>query len=396
MDTRRTLIFSAVLLATLTSAFVEELDDSFLTTRTVDDSWIIKFYAPWCSLCKQLDPVWHQIGSELKSLGSPVKVGKCDATANIGLAKEFRVKGYPAILMWKKHLKYNYSGPRTRDAILDFTHRVSGPVVRSLNSLQIFQHAISRHDIMFVYVGATSPLKGNFMSVAEELVVHTHFFSAARDVLPKDVSLSSLPTVLLFKDTTFHTYTEENDGDLRSWVNRERFPYFSKIDSFALYAMGESGKLVALVLLEERSLCEESERLKDLLRKVTSEQRHMYSRHFYFGFMTGNDYIKGLIMSDVIEPSFVVVNLSNDGYFLPHVPVKTERQLRDFLDGVVDGGVQCQGGNNVVQRIKRLIYEAKAMLTLLFTQVPLLSFFLLSFPLAIAAAFFYLCCKPHK
>lgn len=42
----------------------------------------LQFYAPWCTFCKQLDPVWHQIGSELKSLGSPVNVGKSDATVS--------------------------------------------------------------------------------------------------------------------------------------------------------------------------------------------------------------------------------------------------------------------------------------------------------------------------
>lgn len=33
------------------------------------------------------------------------------------------------------------------------------PLVRSLSSPQLFQHAMSRHDILFVYVGATSQLK---------------------------------------------------------------------------------------------------------------------------------------------------------------------------------------------------------------------------------------------
>lgn len=82
-----------------------------------------------------------------------------------GLAKEFGVRGYPAILMcvphllvvsnfncvfhnqdndmsecccyklrlkfvpvvrWKKDVKYNYPGPRTRDGIMDFANRVGG------------------------------------------------------------------------------------------------------------------------------------------------------------------------------------------------------------------------------------------------------------------------------
>ncbi|GLD70755.1 protein disulfide-isomerase TMX3-like protein [Lates japonicus] len=92
LDTRNKVLLSVLLCVALVSvsAFVEELDDSFMETRGADDIWLIKFYAPWCTFCKQLDPVWHQIGSELKSLGSPVSVGKSDATTSTGLAKEFR------------------------------------------------------------------------------------------------------------------------------------------------------------------------------------------------------------------------------------------------------------------------------------------------------------------
>ncbi|GLD73142.1 chromodomain Y-like protein isoform X1, partial [Lates japonicus] len=133
LDTRNKVLLSVLLCVALVSvsAFVEELDDSFMETRGADDIWLIKFYAPWCTFCKQLDPVWHQIGSELKSLGSPVSVGKSDATTSTGLAKEFRVRGYPAILMLKKGVKYNYSGPRTKDGIMDFAHRVGGSPVRA-------------------------------------------------------------------------------------------------------------------------------------------------------------------------------------------------------------------------------------------------------------------------
>ncbi|XP_049895590.1 protein disulfide-isomerase TMX3-like, partial [Epinephelus moara] len=143
----------------------------------------------------------------------------------------------------KKDVRYFYSGPRTKDGIMDFANRVGGPLIRPLNSLQLFQHAMNRHDVMFVYVGATSQLKGNYTSAAEELIVHTFFFSSSRDVLPKVVSLPSLPAVVVFKDGTFFTFDEERDGDLKSWINRERFPNFFRIDSYTLYAMGDSGNL---------------------------------------------------------------------------------------------------------------------------------------------------------
>uniref|UniRef100_A0A3Q4HPE2 protein disulfide-isomerase n=1 Tax=Neolamprologus brichardi TaxID=32507 RepID=A0A3Q4HPE2_NEOBR len=308
----------------------------------------LQFYAPWCTFCKQLDPVWHQIGSEFRSLGSPVHVGKSDATANTGLAKEFHVRTYPAIVMLKKNIKYNYSGVRTKDGIMDFANRIAGPLVRSLSSVQLFQHAMSRHDVMFVYVGATSPLKGNYTSVAEQLIVHTYFFSVSRDVLPKAVSLSTLPAVVVFKDGTYFTYSEERDGDLKLWINRERFPNFSQIDSYTL--------------------------------------------EMYFGFMAGSDYISGLVMGEIVVPTFIVVNLSNDGYFLPPGTVQTERNLLDFLDGVLNGSVQGHGGNGALQRVRRLVYDTRVTLPV-FSHAPLLGCFLVAFPLTIGACFCYLCFK---
>lgn len=58
------------------------------------------------------------------------------------------------------------------------------------------------------------------------------------------------------------------------------------------------------------------------------------------------------VISEVIIPSFIVVNLSNDGYFLPTVTVETEQQLLDFLDGVLDGRVQVSwSGCNCRQKV---------------------------------------------
>lgn len=57
--------------------------------------------------------------------------------------------------------------------------------------------------------------------------------------------------------------------------------------------------------------------------------------------MEETEFISGLLMSDdVIVPSFIAVNLSDDSYFLPPVTIETERDLLDFLDSVLDGTLQ--------------------------------------------------------
>lgn len=44
--------------------------------------------------------------------------------------------------------------------------------------------------------------------------------------------------------------------------------------------------------------------------------------------------------SDVAVPSFIVLDLAVDGYFLPSGAVETEQHLLDFLDGVLNGSAE--------------------------------------------------------
>ncbi|XP_043364100.1 protein disulfide-isomerase TMX3 isoform X5 [Dermochelys coriacea] len=204
---RRRLIWAAAaaLVLTLDAAFVEDLDDSFKDNRK-DDIWLVDFYAPWCGHCKKLEPVWNEVGIEIRSSGSPVKVGKMDATSYSSIASEYGVRGYPTIKLLKGDMAYNYRGPRTKDDIIEFANRVAGPLIRPLPSQQMFEHVHKRHRVLFLYVGGESPLKEKYIEVASELIVYTYFFSASEEVLPEYVTLPELPAVVVFKDGTYFVY----------------------------------------------------------------------------------------------------------------------------------------------------------------------------------------------
>lgn len=390
---RTCFLLAGLLMTSLVSSYVEELDDTFMQTTSEDDIWLIKFYTPWCAFCKQLDPVWRRVGSELRSIGSPVYVGKSDASVNTALAKEFRVRGYPAILILKKNVKYNYLGPRTAEGILEFADRLSGPLVRPLSSRPLFDHARSRHPVMFVYIGSSSPLKGTFRAAAEDLIVSTYFFSSTREALPPDVNVPHLPAVVVLKDGTLLTYDEKQDVDLKAWINRERFPNYQKIDSYILYAMGDTGKLILLSIQEPSSSREESLRSKRLVQKLSEEHREDYRRQVYFGFMEDRSYIDGLVMGEVDLPPIIMLNLSTDSYFLPKSPVETERHLLDFVDQVLHGGIQSLGGNGLLQRMKRLVYDAKVLLAPVFAWSPWLGWSLVGAVLLFVTLVFVFCYK---
>ncbi|XP_072854863.2 protein disulfide-isomerase TMX3 isoform X3 [Pogona vitticeps] len=270
----------AAFILAVDASFVEDLDDSFKENRK-DDIWLVDFYAPWCGHCKKLEPVWNEVGKEMGSTGSPVKVGKMDATSYSSIASEFGVRGYPTIKLLKGDLAYNYRGPRTKEDIIEFANRVAGPIIRPLPSQQMFEHVQKRHHVFFLYVGGESPLKEKYIEVASELIVYTYFFSALEEVFPENVTLPEMPAVLVFKDGTYFVYDEYEDGDLSSWINRERFQGYLHVDGFTLYELGDTGKLVVIAIIDDRNVSVEHTRLKSVVQDVARNYRDHFHRSGY-------------------------------------------------------------------------------------------------------------------
>uniref|UniRef100_A0AAQ5XUR9 protein disulfide-isomerase n=1 Tax=Amphiprion ocellaris TaxID=80972 RepID=A0AAQ5XUR9_AMPOC len=354
-----------------------------------EDKTSMCFYTPWCGYCKKLEPVWYEVGVELRSSGSPVRVGKMDATAYSGMASEFGVRGYPTIKLLKGDLAYNYKGPRTKDDIVEFANRVAGPAVRALPSKQMFEHMMKRHDVLFVYVGGESTLKEKYNDVASELIVYTYFFSASEEVLPESMSLPELPAVIVFKDGAYFTYDEYEDGSLSSWVNKERFQGYLQIDGFTLYEL-------PLHLMWYFALFSFAFRLKALIQRVAKEYREHFNSDFQFGHMDGNDYINSLIMGEVTVPSVIILNTSNEQYFLPGEPIETMEQLVQFISSVLNGSAQAYGGDGIIQRIKRVAFDARSTIMSVFRSSPLLGCFLFGLPLGVISLMCYGICTAES
>ncbi|NXK48119.1 TMX3 isomerase, partial [Chauna torquata] len=225
-----------------------------------DDIWLVDFYAPWCGHCKKLEPVWNEVGIEMKNMGSPVKVGKMDATSFSSIASEFGVRGYPTIKLNLEKITcmafswgFIFGVLQLAESDFFFIFLLPRPLIRPLPSQHMFEHVQRRHRVLFVYVGGESPLKEKYIEVASELIVYTYFFSASEDVLPEYVTLPELPAVVVFKDGTYFVYDEYEDGDLSSWINRERFQGYLNVDGFTLYELGDTGKLVAIAVIDDKN-----------------------------------------------------------------------------------------------------------------------------------------------
>jgi protein disulfide-isomerase A1 len=79
----------------------------------------VEFYAPWCGHCKQLAPIWEQLGEHYKS-NDKIVIAKMDATANE--IDEVKVQSFPTIKLFAANTNevIDYNGERTLDGFIKF------------------------------------------------------------------------------------------------------------------------------------------------------------------------------------------------------------------------------------------------------------------------------------
>jgi len=80
---------------------------------------LVEFYAPWCGHCKQLAPIYDQLGEKYKDSDSVI-IAKVDATANE--LEHTKINSFPTIKLYKKETNevIEYNGERTLDGLSKF------------------------------------------------------------------------------------------------------------------------------------------------------------------------------------------------------------------------------------------------------------------------------------
>ncbi|KAK3823827.1 MAG: thioredoxin-like protein [Linnemannia gamsii] len=88
-----------------------------------DKDVLIEFYAPWCGHCKNLAPIYEELGEAYK--GSGIVIAKLDATANdLPASVPFTIQGFPTIKLRKAGAAageyVDYNGNRSKEDFIEF------------------------------------------------------------------------------------------------------------------------------------------------------------------------------------------------------------------------------------------------------------------------------------
>lgn len=74
-------------------------------------TWFVKFYAPWCTHCQRLAPIWEKLADQATSREWPVKIAEVDCTSSKEVCEKVQVKAFPMLVLISDGVvKGKYSG----------------------------------------------------------------------------------------------------------------------------------------------------------------------------------------------------------------------------------------------------------------------------------------------
>jgi protein disulfide-isomerase A1 len=108
-------------------------DDNFDDALAANPMMLIEFYAPWCGHCKKLEPEFSAAAEVLSASDPPIPLAKVDATEQKKVAEKFAIQGFPTLFWFNNGEKSEYGGGRTKDTIVSWVLKKSGPPSASVS-----------------------------------------------------------------------------------------------------------------------------------------------------------------------------------------------------------------------------------------------------------------------
>ncbi|KAG8322806.1 Thioredoxin domain-containing protein 5 [Homalodisca vitripennis] len=95
----------------------------------------VMFYAPWCSHCKRLMPVWEDLAKDFEE-NNNLAIAKVDCTVQTELCSNQDITGYPTLKLYKigENEGKKFKGSRELQALRGFIRDELGEIEESLNA----------------------------------------------------------------------------------------------------------------------------------------------------------------------------------------------------------------------------------------------------------------------
>lgn len=169
------------------------------------ETWLVKFYAPWCGHCQSSAPAFSKAAKKLRGVA---KLGVVNCDDHKDLARRFAIQGFPTIKLFKgegkKHRRpSDYNSERSSQAFVEHVKYVMPSFVARVKptGAKAFFADLSKlpHVLLFTEQAATSPLyKGMSARFKNRLAFGEVRKSDAAELI-REYEVTAFPTLLGFQ-----------------------------------------------------------------------------------------------------------------------------------------------------------------------------------------------------
>ncbi|XP_050299858.1 protein disulfide-isomerase TMX3 [Anthonomus grandis grandis] len=386
------------------SSRVLELTDRFPEIRKETGLWLVHFYAPWCGHCKKLEPIWMHVAQALAKTN--IKVGKLDAIRFPNVAQEFKTYGTPTIKFIKSDEDHTYTGERTKEAIVDYAMRMAGPPVQEVRQPDSVNRLKSQNQLFFMFVGQREgQLWDTYYFIAKTLQPHSFFYSISKEIHKGEFPNSTNSAIYVHKDGETYWFEGSIDNfvedylmsELYKWINVERFSTFPRISAENIKEVMQTEKYLVLAIVDENKvnhippdMIEFRNKVETLIRK----KRHLYHKHFQFGWMGNADLANSILMDRLELPYLLVLNSTTYHHHIPEddPAIMTLDAIEDFLQSIINRTAPPYGGNSVHINVVRKFFDLRRNLEDMWKGNPILLMVLFTLPSLFFLLILWACC----
>jgi protein disulfide-isomerase A1 len=174
--------------------------DNFQSVIDNNEFVLVEFYAPWCGHCKSLAPEYAKAAKELEEKGSPIKLGKVDATEETKLAEDYAIRGYPTLKFFRSGTPIEYGGGRQADDIVNWLSKKTGPAALEIETVDAAEEFIKSQSVVVVgfFKDRESAEAKTFISVVNAVDDFPFAITSNEDVYAKYEAKCG--SIILFKN----------------------------------------------------------------------------------------------------------------------------------------------------------------------------------------------------
>ncbi|KFZ00672.1 hypothetical protein V501_10552 [Pseudogymnoascus sp. VKM F-4519 (FW-2642)] len=200
-------------------ASVSFTPESFHTQVTLSqDSWFVKFYAPWCHHCQTLAPIWLELAKEMEG---KLNIGEVNCVEHKALCNEAKVNGFPTLAFFSGGERVDYTGLRGLGDLTRWAGSATGidEGVMDVTAAE-FKTLEKTEEVIFVYFYDHATTSEDFDAldrVILSLIGQATLVKTKDPEMYERYKITSWPRLLVSRDGRPTYYTALAPDDMRDY-----------------------------------------------------------------------------------------------------------------------------------------------------------------------------------